>query len=156
MKVLCVQCMKLNDLPDSTPAVDNKVKFPCPSCGFVTVVTRKAARKPATPPVQVEVEAPRPIEATPAEPRKSARELHDELFDGSEKEVGDWMVRRLDGTEAGPLTFEALKEMIREGDIGKIDEVRRLEERYVPAAFHELTAELFNELDMAGVAPPRK
>lgn len=154
MKVLCVQCMKLNDLPDSTPAVDNKVKFPCPSCGFVTVVTRKPARKQAGAPPQAAPEPAPPVEAT--EPRRVAKNLHDELFDGSEKEVGDWMVRRLDGTEAGPLTFEALKEMIREGDIGKIDEVRRLEERYVPAAFHELTAELFNELDMAGVAPPRK
>ncbi len=157
MKVLCVQCMKLNDLPDSTPAVDNKVKFPCPHCGFVTVVTRKAARKAVNPaPVPEEPTGRREIETTPAEPRRNAKSLHDELFDGSEKEVGDWMVRRLDGTEAGPLTFEALREMIREGDIGKIDEVRRLEERYVPAAFHELTAELFNELDMAGVAPPRK
>jgi hypothetical protein len=157
MKVLCVQCMKLNELPDSAPAVDGRVKFPCPSCGFVTVVTRKAARKPAGAPAQVNVEPPtRPIETTPSEPRKNAKSLHEELFDGSEKEVGDWMVRRLDGTEAGPLTFEALREMIREGDIGKIDEVRRLEERYVPAAFHELTAELFNELDMAGVGPPRK
>ena len=150
MKVLCVQCMKLNELPDSSPSADGKVKFPCPSCGFVTVVTRKPARKAAA---SATAPPPRPIEATPSEPRKVAKNLHDELFDGSEKEVGDWMVRRLDGTEAGPITFEALKEMIREGDIGKIDEVRRLEERYVPAAFHELTAELFNELDMAGMAP---
>ena len=158
MKVLCVQCMKLNDLPDSTPAVENKVKFACPGCGFVTVITRKAARKAASPPPVVieERTESREYETTPSEPRRNAKSLHDELFDGSEKEVGDWMVRRLDGTEAGPLTFESLREMIREGDIGKIDEVRRLEERYVPAAFHELTAELFNELDMAGVSPPRK
>ena len=46
MKVLCVQCMKLNELSDSAPAVEGKVKFPCPHCGFVTVVTRKAAKKP--------------------------------------------------------------------------------------------------------------
>ena len=162
MKVLCVQCMKLNELPESSPAADGKVKFSCPNCAFVTVVTRKAARKVAPPPPAeddppTEPARPRGRDAEPTpEPRREAKNLHDELFDGSDKEIGDWMVRRLDGTEAGPLTFESLKEMIREGDIGKIDEVRRLEERYVPAAFHELTAELFNELDMASVSPPRK
>ena len=178
MKVLCVQCMKLNDLPDGA---EGKVKLACPNCGFVTVVTRKAAKnrapapakdagddRPTTsdgqpvykPPRQSDLPTGKPHRAVgtagtvPAnDPRRKS--LHDELFDGSEKAVGDWMVRRLDGTEAGPLTFDALKEMIREGDIGKIDEVRRLEERYVPAAFHEQTAELFNELDMAGVAPPK-
>ena len=148
MKVLCVQCLKLNELKDGgAPNADGKVRFPCPHCGFVTVVTRKAAR--AARPAVVQPEP----EPEPSLPQKT---LDEELFDGSEKEVGDWMVRRLDGTEAGPLSFESLREMIREGDIGKIDEVRRLEERYVPAAFHELTAELFNELDMAGLSPPRK
>lgn len=151
MKVLCVQCLKLNELKDGgAPNADGKVRFPCPHCGFVTVVTRKAAR--AAPPVVAKAPDPEP-EPEPSLPQKT---LDEELFDGSEKEVGDWMVRRLDGTEAGPLTFESLREMICEGDIGKIDEVRRLEERYVPAAFHELTAELFNELDMAGLSPPRK
>ncbi len=153
MKVLCVQCLKLNELKDGgAPNADGKVRFPCPHCGFVTVVTRKAAR--AVPPVAAKAPEPEPEpEPEPSLPQKT---LDEELFDGSEKEVGDWMVRRLDGTEAGPLSFESLREMIREGDIGKIDEVRRLEERYVPAAFHELTAELFNELDMAGLSPPRK
>jgi hypothetical protein len=200
MKVLCVQCMKLNDLPDGG---EGKVRFPCPNCGFVTVVTRKGQKmkspqpppdspteKPAAisrandrasrfergsskPKAQVEVDdfaeretneqravqpntSPRVPSSAAPRPKNSpmAKSLHDELFDGSEKQVGDWMVRRLDGTEAGPLTFDALKQMIREGDIGKIDEVRRLDERYVPAAFHELTAELFNELDMAEVGPP--
>lgn len=163
MKVLCVQCMKLNELPESAAAVEGKVKFPCPNCGFVTVVTRKAAKKAAPPPPPPEPDPdsatepdPRAMPPTTGDTRRPSRSLHDELFDGSEEQVGDWMVRRLDGTEAGPLTFEQLKEMIQEGDIGKIDEVRRLEERYVPAAFHELTAELFNELDMAGVAPPKR
>lgn len=167
MKFLCVQCMKLNDLADDLPAgEDGKIRFPCPHCGFVTVITRKTAknRAPVTTP-----SADPPTARIPSDPRidaggagaragsgGSSRSLDEELFDGSEKEVGDWMVRRLDGTEAGPLTFEQLKEMIRDGDIGKIDEVRQLEERYVPAAFHELTADLFNELDMAGVAPTRK
>lgn len=145
MKVLCVQCLKLNELKDAGAAnADGKVRFPCPHCGFVTVVTRKAARTAA------------PVPEPEPEPSLPQKTLDEELFDGSEEKVGDWMVRRLDGTEAGPLTFETLREMIREGDIGKIDEVRRLEERYVPAAFHELTAELFNELDMAGLSPPRK
>lgn len=165
MKVLCVQCLKLNDLADDTPAGDDgKVRFPCPHCQFVTVVTRKKAKsapaKPAAPKSEPRMPMPTPPPSRPA-PVAAARggapkKLEDELFDGSEKEVGDWMVRRLDGTEAGPLTFEELKQMIRDGDIGKIDEVRRMEERYVPAAFHELTAELFNELDMAGVGPPPK
>jgi hypothetical protein len=163
LKVLCVQCLKLNDLPDAAPGGDGKVRFPCPNCGFVTVVTRKAAKRAPGPPIGA-TDSPGPtrpamkvdLETTPSEPRRPAKSLHDELFDGSEKQIGDWMVRRLDGTEAGPLNFEDLKEMIREGDIGKIDEVRRLDERYVPAAFHELTAELFNELDMAGVAPPKR
>ena len=131
MKVLCVQCMKLNELPESSPAADGKVKFSCPNCAFVTVVTRKAARKVAPPPPAeddppTEPARPRGRDAEPTpEPRREAKNLHDELFDGSDKEIGDWMVRRL-------------------------------EERYVPAAFHELTAELFNELDMASVSPPRK
>ena len=165
MKVLCVQCLKLNELPDDSPAGDDgKVRFPCPHCQFVTVVTRKkakgAAPKPA-PKSEPRMPMPTPQPARPAVAANAKggaqpKKLEDELFDGSEKEVGDWMVRRLDGTEAGPLTFEELKQMIRDGDIGKIDEVRRMEERYVPAAFHELTAELFNELDMAGMAPPRK
>lgn len=145
MKVLCVQCLKLNELKDAgAPNAGGKVRFPCPHCGFVTVVTRKAARTAA------------PVPEPEPEPSIPQKTLDEELFDGSEEKVGDWMVRRLDGTEAGPLTFETLREMIREGDIGKIDEVRKLEERYVPAAFHELTAELFNELDMAGLSPPRK
>lgn len=173
MKVLCVQCLKLNDLTEETsaaPGVDGKVRFPCPHCGFVTVVTRKKARAatpPApTPPEKKPTPAPsrpalRPAAGSSERDRVTAKQpvqasLEDELFDGSEKEVGDWMVRRLDGTEAGPLQFEELRQMIRDGDIGKIDEVRRMEERYVPAAFHELTAELFNELDMAGVGPPTK
>lgn len=173
MKVLCVQCLKLNDLADDTPAgEDGKTRFPCPHCSFVTVVTRKKARAAAPPPPAAPSTKPsaKPVmpRGTPPPKRPSASmeerptakqppaSLADELFDGSEKDVGDWMVRRLDGTEAGPLTFEELKQMIQEGDIGKIDEVRRMEERYVPAAFHELTAELFNELDMAGVGPPKR
>ncbi len=167
MKVLCVQCLKLNDLQDSVPpGQDGKVRFPCPHCGFVTVVTKKGAK--AAKPAQQPAPTPPPRQEAPRaqaealrksraeDTTSSTKALHDELFDGSEQAVGDWMVRRLDGTEAGPLTFDVLKEMIREGEIGKIDEVRRMEERYVPAAFHELTAELFNELDMAGMAPPRK
>lgn len=171
MKVLCVQCLKLNALQDTVPpGQDGKVRFPCPHCGFVTVVTRRAAKKAPEPAPPARKSDPRQETNTGAHrerarrqaasentnPQANRKSLHDELFDGSEEKVGDWMVRRLDGTEAGPLTFESLREMIREGDIGKIDEVRRLEERYVPAAFHELTAELFNELDMAGMAPPRK
>lgn len=175
MKVLCVQCLKLNDLTDDAPAGDDgKTRFPCPHCGFVTVVTRKKAKAAAAPAPAAPAAKPAgskpPVmpRETPAPKRPSAAvderptakqppaSLADELFDGSEKDVGDWMVRRLDGTEAGPLTFEELKQMIRDGDIGKIDEVRRMEERYVPAAFHELTAELFNELDMAGVSPPKR
>lgn len=176
MKVLCVQCLKLNDLNEETAAApdkDGKVRFPCPHCGFVTVVTRKKAKAaPAAPPPVAEKSTsrkpspvqprgtPSPMRPSPAAERVTAKQaqanLADELFDGSEKEVGDWMVRRLDGTEAGPLEFDELRQMIRDGDIGKIDEVRRMEERYVPAAFHELTAELFNELDMAGVGPPPK
>lgn len=168
MKVLCVQCLKLNDLSEDTapPPEDGKVRFPCPHCGFVTVVTRKKAKAAAPPPPAAKnagrapspvvprgTPAPRPSERATAKPQAS---LAEELFDGSEKDVGDWMVRRLDGTEAGPLVFDELRQMIRDGDIGKIDEVRRMDERYVPAAFHELTAELFNELDMAGVGPPPK
>lgn len=171
MKVLCVQCLKLNDLADDAqPGDDGKVRYPCPHCAFVTVVTRKKARK-ASPPAPEPKSGLRtnPVMPSgtppPGRPRSGneqstsklpAASLADELFDGSEKEVGDWMVRRLDGTEAGPLVFEELRQMIRDGDIGKIDEVRRMEERYVPAAFHELTAELFNELDMAGMSPPPK
>lgn len=166
MKVLCVQCLKLNDLADDVPPGDDgKVRFPCPHCGFVTVVTRKKAKqaappKPANPPAVAPKGTPPPRPMLRESERPTAKQpkgnLADELFDGSEKEVGDWMVRRLDGTEAGPLTFEELKQMIRDGDIGKIDEVRRMQERYVPAAFHEMTAELFNELDMAGVSPPKR
>lgn len=174
MKVLCVQCLKLNDLADDTPpGEDGKTRFPCPHCAFVTVVTRKkakaapvaapppAAAKPAakSAPAAVQPRDKRPNagdDDRPTAKNPPAASLADELFDGSEKDVGDWMVRRLDGTEAGPLTFEELKQMIQDGDIGKIDEVRRMEERYVPAAFHELTAELFNELDMAGVSPPKR
>lgn len=173
MKVLCVQCLKLNDLTEETsgpPPEDGKVRFPCPHCGFVTVVTRRKAKQaaPAPPPQQKPASRPptpapqRPSSLRPAAGEKDRvtakqpKALADELFDGSEKDVGDWMVRRLDGTEAGPLQFEELRQMIRDGDIGKIDEVRRMEERYVPAAFHELTAELFNELDMASVGPPPK
>ena len=179
MKVLCVQCLKLNELADDTvPGADGKVRFPCPHCNFVTVVTRKKAKGAAAAPAPAAAKgmekdrdtappANRPRGVAPAgtpPPRRDPdagkpagkRNLEAELFDGSEKDVGDWMVRRLDGTEAGPLAFEELRQMIRDGDIGKIDEVRRMEERYVPAAFHELTAELFNELDMAGVSPPPK
>ena len=170
MKVLCVQCLKLNDLADDTPPGDDgKVRFPCPHCGFVTVVTRRKAKAGAAAPAPAPASQPSPVVPRGTPPprraegeddrptaRQPAKSLEAELFDGTEKEVGDWMVRRLDGTEAGPLTFEELKQMIRDGDIGKIDEVRRMEERYVPAAFHELTAELFNELDMAGVGPPPK
>lgn len=164
MRVLCVQCLKLNDLPDdSASAEDGKVRFPCPHCGFVTVVTRKKARQaaPQPPPAPVVPRATPPQGRPKSDERPTSKQqplasLADELFDGSEKEVGDWMVRRLDGTEAGPLMFDELRQMIRDGDIGKIDEVRRMEERYVPAAFHELTAELFNELDMAGMSPPPK
>lgn len=178
MKVLCVQCLKLNDLNEETagpPDENGKVRFPCPGCGFVTVVTRRKAKQaaPVAPTVAEKGggrNSPSPVQPrgtpSPVRPRAGESErvtakqpqasLEDELFDGSEKDVGDWMVRRLDGTEAGPLMFDELRQMIRDGDIGKIDEVRRMEERYVPAAFHELTAELFNELDMAGVGPPPK
>ena len=171
MKVLCVQCLKMNDLGDELSSGDDgKVRFPCPHCGFVTVVTRKKAKAssaPPQPPPQVEAKPAKRPAAPPPKPvpaaaderptNKQRKNLEAELFDGAEKEVGDWMVRRLDGTEAGPITFDELRSMIQEGDIGKIDEVRRMEERYVPAAFHEETAELFNELDMAGVgSPPSK
>jgi hypothetical protein len=164
VRVLCVQCLKLNELPEDSAAAageDGKVRFPCPHCGFVTVVTRKKARQAAPPPPAAVVPRATPAPGRPKQDERSTvkqpvASLADELFDGSEKEVGDWMVRRLDGTEAGPLMFDELRQMIRDGDIGKIDEVRRMEERYVPAAFHELTAELFNELDMAGMSPPPK
>ncbi len=147
MKVLCVQCIRLNEVPDDVESSEGegKLRFPCPSCGFVTVVTRTRPKGAA-----------REAEPFPAGGAPRSRTLEEELFDGVPREAGDWMVRRLDGSESGPHDWETLTAMIHSGSVGKIDEVRRRDERYVPAAFHEKTAELFNALDTPGPRPARK
>lgn len=164
MRLLCVQCLKVNDVTDDVQPDDSgKVRVECPGCGFVTVITRRApgqkkadapAARPAPRPERRPEPAPIPEEPIGAEAGSDStnpQNLYDNLFDESVEAVGDWMVRHLDGTEVGPLSFDDIKDMISTGKLGKIDEVRKLDERYVPAAFHEATAELFNELETTGI-----
>lgn len=155
MRLLCVQCLKVNEVPeDAETDADGKLRVVCDACSFVTVITRRAPgqSKPA-PNAGQPTHLPKPPPPKPpprdTEEAATAEHLYEDLFDG--KSVGDWMVRHLDGTELGPLTFEQIREMIATGRLGKIDEVRKLDERYVPAAFHEATAELFNELETTGI-----
>lgn len=162
MRLLCVQCLKVNDVEDDAETDANgKVRVECPACGFVTVITRRApgqaqapsqkARTP-TPPPKPPPTNPQPANDGAGESGETtSKNLYKDLFDAEETSVGDWMVRHLDGTEVGPITFDEIREMISSGQLGKIDEVRKLDERYVPAAFHEATAELFNELETTGI-----
>ena len=142
MRLLCVQCMQVNQVSDSDPpGADGKVRVKCPACGFTTVITRKSAGVAAT-------------KKDSKAKRSSSAAVETEEITGKTKTPpveGEWMIRRLDGTESGPLTFIQIREMIASSELGKIDEVRKLDERYVPAAFHETISELFNELETAEV-----
>jgi hypothetical protein len=147
MKVLCVQCLRVNEVGETQPDGEGKVRITCPACSFVTVMSRRKAGETSGSGAAkgaAGTETPPPAAEAPA----NDADLYSDLFNSDEIDaIGEWMVRRLDGSELGPMSFGKLKGLIQNGKVGKIDEVRRLEERYVPAAFHDETAELFNTLE---------